>query len=128
MRCWVGNTVIQGCPKGRVIPPVMRQCLFALVMTHDMREYLTGYKLVKSGRNCNWVTSKEECERAAEYLGAGDTTAGVGSWGKNPPGCFLLGAAGDNKLLPGKGHLYKNNIDDNTSCDHGGYFWCICKT
>ena len=38
------------------------------------------YIIIKGGRSCNRIATKEECEEAAQILGLSNTTAQVGSW------------------------------------------------
>ena len=55
--------------------------------------YPTDYIIVESGQNCNWVTTKEECEEAARELAAlgelTDTTAYIHDWAHYPPACTI---------------------------------------
>ena len=79
------------------------------------------YTTVKSGKICNRITTKEECESAANALGATDTTAGTGSWATDPPYCFLQGDG----TLEGT-ELYFNTLTTSSdSCTDDDM--CVCK-
>ena len=86
------------------------------------------YKLVKSGTNCNYITTNAECDKAVEELTAsGDMTEQKAmttdydyDFDDKPPYCFYY-------VMYGEYGLYFNtNAQGNTtpcSAEHN----CVCK-
>ena len=76
----------------------------------------SSYDLVTSGSSCERITSKDDCELAAEELGLDDTTAGEETESDYPPYCYLTF----------DGDLWFNNNGDSTAeCTQSSR--CICK-
>ena len=50
----------------------------------------TGYKLQSSGRCIAYITSMDECNKAAAALSLKDTTASSVSTETKPPGCYFF--------------------------------------
>ena len=82
-----------------------------------------GYKVVTSGRDCKYITTKEQCSEAAKALGFATTEVTESSCCQpRPPGC---------RYRSESDQLYFNTDPDaNGDCgDNGdGKKWdCICK-
>ena len=87
-------------------------------------ELVTSGKLLSSGATCEWIQTKEDCEKAAILLSMPDTSAIVVSNGHpvdsnpRPPGCFYHSAA--------NGLYFNINSQSPTDCTLS--INCICST
>merc|ERR1712117_933402 len=77
-----------------------------------------NYHIVKSGSQCNRITSQAECVTAAKQLNLADTTAITdSSWSSFAQGCFCNEGGHDCAF---------NNHASGRPCGYGNYN-CICK-
>ena len=82
--------------------------------------------MVASGSSCERVTSKDDCEFAAEELGLEATTAEEETESKYPPFCYAEIGGNDDYYDYALHFLYFNNNGSSTAiCS--GYNMCICK-
>ena len=81
----------------------------------------SSYDLVTSGSSCERITSKEECELAAEELGLDATTATEETVSDYPAYCYL------SVNEDGGGNLWFNRNGDSFEQCSASYS-CICKT
>jgi len=79
----------------------------------------TYYKAVYSGRACERITSRRECEAAARQLGFKDVTATIDTrWTKSePPYCFYSRSS--------KALKFNNVFDSPGECSIS--YGCLCK-
>ena len=75
------------------------------------------YVIIESGRTCNRITTKEECEQAAQLLGFSGTTAAVQSNGHSPSHCHWW--------TGGPALIFNTNFAAGYDCKQGQQ--CICR-